>query len=178
VSLSDGIALCALVFSVASVAVTVFVYRAQTRASRAAGAMTLHHAWWSGELEQARSTVWPLVEEWDAGGGRPTAVICSYLAPSGSEAAVYARERRAIARIAFFFADLNAMLDVGLVEPRFAYRLFGRAQFEWWAEFLLAIADVRDASSSSIPSARQVRWMQDVRALNDRFLKMRADERD
>ena len=167
------IALASVLFSAASLGATVVVYMAQRRATQAAEVARLHHLWWAEELEKARSLVFPLVEEWEGSGGTITPIIRSYHDHSQE----YEGERRAIARIAFFFADLNAMIDKHLISSSFAFRIFGDSQFSWFSPFLLAVATEIE-SGSKPQSGRKVRWVGEVRALEQRFRRHTRHLRD
>jgi hypothetical protein len=63
------------------------------------------------------------VDEWEKNEKRITPIIKTYKeTPTDFE-----QERRAVARVAFFFADLNAMIDAKLIDEDFAYRILGDA---------------------------------------------------
>jgi hypothetical protein len=108
------------------------------------------------------------VEEWEANRGEPTPIILSYR----NQDSAFSGERVEIGRIAFFFADLNAMLDERLVDEKLAFRLFAEAQFDWFGPFLLAIAneiEARETSRASSSTTKIIRWVEEVRALHNRF---------
>jgi hypothetical protein len=146
------------------------VYRSQRHMARAAEIARLHQMWWGDEFRETRNTVFGFVDEWEKNRKSVTPVIRSYQ----QQSAVFEPERRTIGRVAFFFADLNAMIDAGVVDEKFAYRIFGEAQFSWFSEFLLAVAneiEVRRASESP-DSRRAVRWVKEVRELDRRFRRI------
>ena len=124
--------------------------------------------WWGDEFREIRGKVFSFVDQWENNEKRMTPIIKSYKETTSD----FAQERRAIARIAFFFADLNAMIDAQLVDENFAYRLFGDAQFFWFSEFLLAIANEIEFRSTAADARRVVRWVKEVRELDQRFRRM------
>ena len=136
---TESVALISAVVALLSLLVTWLVFRAQASTVRASEAIRLHEIWWSAELDQARRTAWQVIADWEAGGELSQEVLRSYRSHGRGEATGYVDERVAISRIAFFFADLNAMLDAKLVPADLVSRLFGHAQFAWYQPFLMAV---------------------------------------
>ncbi len=161
------IALCSAAVAVTSFTCSIYIYFAQRRNSQTAEVGRLHELWWSEQFKDARRDVYAFVEEWEGNGRSITPIIESYR----EQLPALESERRTIGRIAFFFADLNAMIDEGLVSERFAYRIFGEAQFFWFSGFLLAIAneiEIRQRANADA-TGKTVRWVEEVRALERRF---------
>jgi len=167
---ADWIALVAALAAFGSFLAALGVYCSQKRMSQAAETARLHQMWWSDEFREIRTTVFSFVDEWEKNEKRITSIIKSYKETTSD----FEQERRAVARIAFFFADLNAMIDAKLVDEDFAYRIFGDAQFFWFSEFLLAIANEIELRrrSTAADDRRVVRWVKEVRELDQRFRRM------
>jgi hypothetical protein len=167
---ADWIALVAALAAFGSFLAALGVYRSQKRMSQAAETARLHQMWWGDEFREIRTTVFSFVDEWEKNEKRITSIIKSYKETTSD----FEQERRAVARVAFFFADLNAMIDAKLVDENFAYRIFGDAQFFWFSEFLLAIANEIELRrrSTAADDRRVVRWVKEVRELDQRFRRM------
>lgn len=169
------IAFASMLIALASLIGTVVMYAVQRRSSRIAEITRLHELWWGTELDGARKKIFPFIEEWNGGGGTITPIIRSYRGRSSE----FEVERRMIGRIAFFFADLNAMIDAGLVHEGFAYRVFGEAQFFWFSPFLLAVANEVEPAhrAGSTSTGSVVRWIPEVRGLEQRFRRLQKSGR-
>lgn len=146
------------------------IYSNQKQQNQSSEVARLHQMWWSEEMNAHRVAAFKCVTEWEANDKKVTPVIKSYRESSDN----YSSEKKSIARVAFFFADLNAMIDEKLINEKLAFRIFGDAQFFWFSHFLLSIANEielkgrtqRDASN------RVVRWVNEVRNLDVRFSKL------
>lgn len=66
------------------------------------------------------------------------------------------------------------MIDEKLISESLAFRMFGDAQFFWFSHFLLCIANEIELKGRTQrdTSNRIVRWVIEVRKLNDRFQKL------
>ena len=148
------------------------IYRLQTRKSQSAEIMRLHELWWSDRYREPRAVVYALVKEFDANDQRHTPILRSYKCGDNE----FIEEKRNVALIAFFFADLNAMIDEGLIRVSLAYRLFGAAQFSWFSDFLLAVGnevELRITNEQITNDQKpEVRWISEVRDLETRFKRL------
>ena len=143
------------------------------RNSQTAEVGRLHELWWGEQFNDARGDVYAFVKEWEDNNRTITPIIESYR----KQLPALESERRTVGRIAFFFADLNAMIDEGLVSERFAYRIFGEAQFFWFSAFLLAIANEIEIRQRADATGKTVRWVEEVRALERRFRNVQRRRR-
>lgn len=95
---ADRIALVAALAAFGSFLAALAVYRSQKRMSQAAETARLHQMWWSDEFREIRTTVVSFVDEWEKSEKRMTSIIKSYKETTSD----FARERRAVARVASF----------------------------------------------------------------------------
>lgn len=147
-----------------------FIFWSQKTQNQSTEVARLHQMWWSDELKGHREVAFNCVQEWNDNGKNSTPLIKSFR----DRSADFVEEKRSIARVAFFFADLNAMIDEGLVNRRLAFRIFGDAQFFWFSNFLLCIGNELEVKGITKQDSekRVVRWVTEVRELDKRFNKI------
>ncbi|MDW1665778.1 hypothetical protein R7F06_22590 [Vibrio sp. Vb2656] len=146
------------------------IYSNQRKQNQSSEVARLHQMWWSEEMHTHRSTAFKCITEWEANDKKITPIIKSYRDGTNS----YSMEKKSIARVAFFFADLNAMIDQGIINEKLAFRIFGDAQFFWFSHFLSSIANEIELKGRTQRdnSNRVVRWVIEVRELDKRFSKI------
>ena len=172
--MADWASIVAATGALGSFLAALFVFRSQKNRDQAAEVSRLHQMWWGEEMHEPRITTFRHVQEWEENGRNVTPIVKSYR-ESTSE---FESEKLSIARVAFFFADLNAMIDEKLVNEKLAFRVFGDAQFFWFSHFLLAIANEHEikGNTKKDDSNRVIRWVVEVRSLDERFKRI-ADTR-
>ena len=165
--MTDWISVIAASGALGSFLAALFIYWSQKRQNQSTEVARLHQMWWSNEIKGHRELAFKCVQEWNDNGKTVTPLIKSYR----DNTTDYAEEKNSIAIVAFFFADLNAMLDEGLVNEKLAFRIFGDAQFFWFSSFLLSIGNELEIKGSTTRDNenRVVRWVTEIRELDKRF---------
>ena len=161
----DLVSIAGVVVALSSFFLAGLAFMTNQKMSKASEVMRLHELWWGSEYKTYREAVNGYVEDFNDNGQADTPLIMSY----GSRNDEYKEEKRMIAFIAFFFADMNVMIDERIISKKLAFRIFGEAQFFWFRDFFLAVATRIDELHRSSPEDKVVRWTGDVRALNEKF---------
>lgn len=159
----------ALALSIVAVAHTWWHRVSSRRSEQVAEVLRFHERWWGPDFLPLRESVFEYMHKWEVQGSEMP-LIASYKSRSGCE-----DERRNVGRLAYFFADLEAVIDEGLASERFAYRLFGESQFFWFSPFLLAVAEAALEGARDDFDEQRWRWIPGVKALNCRFERIRAE---
>ena len=138
----------------------------QKRRDQAYQVVRLHDLWWSEKYRDARALTFKYVAEFEAAGGTITPIIKSYREGSGD----LNEDKKQIALICFFFADLNALIDERIISERVSFRFFGSAHYFWFSSFLLAVANEIELHRQK-EIFDKIRWIPEVRELDARFSK-------
>jgi len=165
-SAEAAVALVSAIVAICAVFVSIILFFLQRRREKTNAILSLHQLWWGERYDNARSMTFEFVEEFRKCDFKTTDLIKSYKLDDGK----YRKEKRQVGLIAFFFADVNALIDLGLVSERAALRFFGPGQFAWFSKFLLAIANEIEANRK-LDDGQEIRWICEVRALDRRFKK-------
>lgn len=160
---SDIIATLAAAISLASLAGAFLIARAQAGTSRLRHTAELHQQWWSPELEAQRRKVWELVEE-----HRSEGMNCRGIRfYQGDKEAITEDHKDSLARVLFFFSDLNQLIELRIVDKEATIHMFGMAQYEWFRPF---IQDARSSLKERLSSdSLQPRWVEETEALETKI---------
>ncbi|MEM9291309.1 MAG: hypothetical protein AAGD01_06495 [Acidobacteriota bacterium] len=160
------VAIVSAVVAILSFGFNAALYRARRRLESVSEVIRLHERWWSPEIKELRERVIKYVRGWETEEDHSLMILASYTDSNPR----FESQRYEIGVLAYFFADLNAAIEEGVANERFAYRLFGKAQFFWFAPFLKVAAQHIEARPSTAGHRGQsVRWVSEVRALERRF---------
>jgi hypothetical protein len=149
------------------VAGAVVRYFLDVRKARFEYTMKLHREWSSVEYHKMRMAVWAIVEDLTRPEG-PGEVATAFLDHATKGTTTDHPAGPAFIHICVFFADLNACLDKSLVDPKFAYRLFGEAQYFGYKPLIDA---VRNGRPHDKRGGR--RWSVETSELETRFNALR-----
>lgn len=136
---SNIIAFIAVLVALLALVASYFIFRQQQKIERGRYAAQLHEAWWSDDLDAKRHVVWVELEKWEKLGSESPAI--QYYSGGGGLWPVDSVERKAHARVLFFFSDLNRLIEHGLIEENIAFEMFGVAQYEWFRPYFVAIRE-------------------------------------
>jgi hypothetical protein len=164
-TLGNLIAVIATVIALASLLSSYVLFRYQRAVERRRYVAQLHETWWSEDLDTKRHIVWQELEKWQKLG--PDSPALRYYAKQGETWPIDAPERRAHARVLFFFSDLNRLIAHRLIEEDIAFEMFGVAQYEWFREYIGAI---REAVKNREPDPHKTpRWVAETEEFEQRL---------
>ena len=165
-SLMDLITLIIVFFS-GGLGGAIMRYILDVRRAKYEYVIKLHREWWSPEFCQMRSKVYKIVEDFNtrhSGSGTEANFFLSHIEkgnllqhPAG----------RAFSQIMFFFADLNACLEMKLIDAKLTYRLFGKAQYSFFQPLIVAVRKCRPNET------RDIRWRWETKQLEEKFESIR-----
>lgn len=153
-SVADMIGISAMVVSAISVFVAYHIFRTQQRAERRRYTAQLHDFFWSEDFKKIRETVYACRAKWKSTHADKQDDILTYLSTHKDDDAPPV-EWSAISRLLFFFSDLDRYIDKEIVDEELALEMFGKAQYDWFKDYIDAIRQVVEqshASSSNPPS--------------------------
>ena len=140
-------------------------YCLYARRSKREYAIELHREWWSKEFSERRKEIYAIVE--DIRSGVPGSAAKEFLDHADNRKLSAHPAGRAFVQIVFFFADINACLEKGLLDKDLTYRLFGASQYFWFQPLIHAVRE------SIRHSSDDVRWKWETEELEEKFERFR-----
>jgi hypothetical protein len=162
---ADIIAIAAALIALAALISSYLIFRQQRRVERQSYVASLHATWWSEDLDTKRHIVWQELEKWRELGNESPAI--KHHAKSSGGWGISFPERRAHARVLFFFADLNRLIAHGLIDQDIAFEMFGVAQYDWFRDYFAAL---RQAIIDREPNTmKRPRWVGETEEFENRL---------
>lgn len=127
----------AVLVSLIAAGVTLGIFRAQQKAERRRYVAQLHLFYWSEDFKGLREQVYRCRDRWLS--DRTACPLIAYLRDGRRDKSLEEDWAR-VARLLFFFADLDRFIDNKIVERDLALEMFGQAQYGWFKDFF---ADLR-----------------------------------
>lgn len=157
-STGNVVAVFAAVIALAALANSYLVYRRQRAIDRQRYTADLHESWWSDDFDTKRHIVWQELEKWEKCRDQSPAI--RYYSNAEGGWPIESPERKAHARVLFFFSDLNTLLDINLIDEEMAFRMFGIVQYDHFRDYFCAI---RNAVKQRQPITEKLpRWVEET----------------
>ncbi len=150
------------------------------RKSKLEYVMELHKTWWNSDFQKARRNVYEVAKDITFKSSKDYTDETNYFLKCASENKLNTyKTGRQFIKIVFFFADLNACLDQGIVDKKLAYRLFGASQYEHFRPLIKRTREEIEKcySSNLSPVDISIRWIKETKELDTIFVSEIINEK-
>jgi hypothetical protein len=169
---ADFIGIGAAFISAVSVGLAYYIYWGQQRTERRRYTAQLHDFYWSEDFKRIRESVYASRARWKTKSANEQDAILVYLSTHKEDDAP-PPEWSAIARLIFFFSDLDRYIDKEIVDKELSLEMFGNAQYEWFRDYIGAIRLVVEQSHGK--SGNPPSWIARTKSLEAKIDQFERD---